>query len=48
MSKIKRVLSEEAMDARELVEMGLLTEEEWLERYEPEWVDPVEKLGDVV
>ncbi len=48
MSQIKRALSEEAMDALELVELGQMTEQEWLDEYTTQWVDPVEKLGDVV
>lgn len=47
MSKIKQSLSEEAMDALELVELGQMTEQEWLEEYTPMYVDPVEKGGDL-
>jgi hypothetical protein len=48
MSKIKRSLSQDALDARELVEDGFLTWEEWERRYAPQYVDPVEKIGDMV
>lgn len=71
MSKIKQSLSEEAMDALEDVQEGLISEQEWLdsiklmgraieakqmtaeearkwaEEYQPQYVDPVEKGGDL-
>ncbi len=48
MSKTKQALSEEALDALELVDEGQMTEAEWLAEYAPTYVDPVEKGGDVV
>lgn len=48
MSLIKRALSEEAMDALEDVQEGLISMEEWLEEYQPQYVDPVEKGGELV
>lgn len=48
MSKIKQSLSEEAMDALELVGTGQMSEEEWILQYAPGYVDPVEKGGELV
>ena len=47
MGKLKQSISEEAMDALE--EVGeTMTYEEWLAEYQPQWVDPEEKIGDLV
>jgi hypothetical protein len=48
MSKVKDLLGQDALDARELVDDGIITEQEWLDEYQPMYVDPVEKMGDMV
>ena len=48
MSKVKDALGQDALDARELIDEGIMTEDEWQREYNPGWVDPVEKMGDMV